>query len=190
MSDLTILNNRRARFHRLRDAKLFNGWARDCTRNRLIFESTTGGVLDPGDVVQVTIFTNQRSASFQATCTALSGAVNTLTITSGISWANSTEDMRTRVSGQTAIIEFEGGRFEVTVADVSNHGIGMHSQIEIPAGSKLCIKIPTRMGPVDCAGTVRYCRNEGNIFRIGVLLDSMSRLNSARWTSLVEDQAA
>ncbi len=80
MSDLTILNNRRARFHRLRDAKLFNGWARDCTRNRLIFESTTGGVLDPGDVVQVTIFTNQRSASFQATCTALLGAVNTLNI--------------------------------------------------------------------------------------------------------------
>ena len=190
MSDLNALVNRRARFQRLKDAKLFNGWARELSRSRIVLESSTVQTVEAGDQVQVTIVGNNCSASFQAQCTATQGTLQYLPLTSPIRWLESSEDMRVRTSGQSATVRSEIGSFEVHVVDVSPKGLGFVGAFESPRGCEIVILMARPLGVAECTGTVRYCREEDAGFRVGVLLDSMSRINSARWNSIIEADVA
>jgi hypothetical protein len=78
---------------------------------------------------------------------------------------------------------------DVEVNDVSHEGAGILCASRLDRGTQISLLVDSPAGPVACKGEVRYCKPEPeheNVFRVGLLLQEMGRLELARWTKMIE----
>lgn len=98
---------------------------------------------------------------------------------------------------RTAVVGISGCRLDAEgsfhVSDLSPKGMGIEADFEVSKGAVIRLNVTTQMGEIVVDGEVRYCRKmDGGRFRIGLSIQELSRIESAKWLKLlnVEDRAA
>jgi hypothetical protein len=203
--------NTRARFQRISDAKLFNGWVNTLSTKTTIVSVNEPIRAQPGQIFRFEVYGKGAIAVFEARLEIASGTLIAFGICSQIRAMPSKEDMRQRTQNLTALLyrapdpEVLDSRpdnrpldisataqpiTEAQVVDVSTRGVGILSTFEFDRGEMLRLVINTQWGPADCLVEVRYCKPEGERFRIGLLVQSMDRLSQGIYTRLTGRMAA
>jgi hypothetical protein len=84
------------------------------------------------------------------------------------------------------------GWLEGSIKDVSEHGLGLVTQEEIPSKSTVNAVIYAGMGVIEVKAEVRYCRkisDNPQTYRVGLRLDSLDRINSSKWNAVLQRAA-
>jgi len=185
--------NTRCRLQRLKDAKFFAGWVVDLTEEVLQLRLSTKTTLEESDNFNIEIHGTDRSAVFQAALITQDGDNLVFAVPQTIRFMPAREKARLAVRGVTGICTYQGLETAFDVSDVSLEGIGIVLPVGVLRGAHLELEIQSPHGPIQCNGHVRYCRTDPDVagwFRIGILLDDMGRLETARWARLFEYYAA
>jgi len=183
----------RTRLQRLSDAKFFSGWVTDLDETEVRVRLNVAGECEPGDQFLVEIFGNEVNASFKAGLSVSFDNQAYLTILSPIQHRAATESARLSVSDMFGNVVNEDSEVDVRVVDISRHGMGMIVRIPLTKGSQLKYKVISPVGELHGQGQVRYCRLDpsGNgLYRVGVRILELSRVDQAKWTRLIERDAA
>lgn len=192
-NDRSPFINTRCRLQRLKDAKFFAGWVRDLTKEELHLRLSTRTGLMMGDRFAVEVHGTDRSAIFTAALCSQDSEELVFRIHEQVRYLPSRERARLAVEGITGKFKYQGVDTPFSVSDVSLQGCGLVVPFQVPRGAKLTLDIDTPQGLINCSGEVRYCKQDADIpgaYRIGMLLDIMARLESARWTKLFEFYSA
>ncbi len=185
--------NTRCRLQRLKDAKFFAGWVKDFSPQELLVLLSTKTALAYGDMFSVELHGTDRSAMFNAELKSQNSDDISLKIQEQVRYMPSRERARLRIEGLGGAFNYNGVDTPFSLNDVSLAGCGIVTPYSIPRGAKLNLHIDTDQGVVKCVGEVRYCKPDGNIegaFRLGILLEPMGRLETARWNNLFEFYSA
>jgi hypothetical protein len=97
------------------------------------------------------------------------------------------EKFRTLVQNVRGSVNYEGENVDLEVLDISEQGLGLLSFAPVQTGSRVKLSLETPYGPVKVSGLVRYCRSDPKrigLYRAGLYLDEMGRLDRARWNKL------
>jgi hypothetical protein len=103
------------------------------------------------------------------------------------------ETARIRVRGCSVAIEHPGGQLRGDAVDVSLTGVGLVLSEALAPNTEVSIHLVTESGTYHPNGRVRYCRarnREKKSFRVGLVFDSLGRIDTARWRGFVELQTA
>lgn len=73
----------------------------------------------------------------------------------------------------------------VEVMDLAPNGMGLLTDFRLETGANIDLRLTTDFGELCLTATVVYCRPEDNLFRVGVKLQELSRLNQARWDQVL-----
>ncbi len=205
----------RARFQRLSDAKIFNGWVDQFYGNTVIVTTSADAPVELGDEFRVEGFGNQISVVFNAKLSSADGVTSLLhaaaavdgssarmleplkstlkmVVTSPVRYSASQESVRYQVEGMFTGIAVNGEVISAFTVDVAPNGIGAVCKTEIEPGSATTIAIQTGLGPVKAEAVVRYCRAEKDregYFRIGLMFTNMGRIERPRWERFVRELA-
>jgi hypothetical protein len=187
------LSNTRARFQRLKDAKLFTGWIRSFRKNNFVVVTPKEyeGAISDEFIFQVSGPGNV--AVFRAILDYCHGNELVLRLVSEIRFTSAAEDMRLLIEGTSGALVSDGCEFEVLVVDVSATGAAVIASVELKKGDPVELRIDSTLGQVMVKGEVKYCRSaegQSNQFRIGMSLTPDNRVDSARWQRLLSSEAA
>ena len=204
--------NTRARFQRISDAKLFNGWVNTLSTRSTIVSVSEPIKAQPGQVFRFEVYGKGAIAVFEARMEIASGTLIAFAICSQIRAMPSKEDMRQRTTNLTALVyafpqqeneldapvEYEPFDIataahpiaEAQVVDVSTKGVGLLMNLSFEKGERLRVVLNTEWGPADCRAEVRYCKPEGDRYRVGMQVESMDRLSKGIFARLVGKTAA
>lgn len=185
--------NTRCRLQRLKDAKFFAGWVKDFSQDELHIKLSTKTALMLGDTFSVEVHGTDRSAIFNAMLKGQESDDLSLSISEQVRFMPSRERARLCVEGISGVFKHNGVDTPFSVSDVSLAGCGLVAPYAIQRGTKLDLDIDTPQGHVRCVGEVRYCKPDPEIpgaYRFGMLLDTMGRLEMARWSKLFEFYSA
>lgn len=110
-------------------------------------------------------------------------------ITSQIRYSAATESVRRLVSTTSATIEIEDEEpLEVMISDVSQNGVGFVSHSKFEKGTVCKLDIFSEHGVITATGSIRYSRTDGknlHAYRTGVVFNTMSRIDEAKWRRLL-----
>lgn len=206
----------RARFNRMRDAKIFNGWVLDFAGNQIELSTSTDAVVEIGDEFRVEAFGNNISMVFNAeiedigtisleTCDVVKESSSAqvkvvsakqvtfrMRLVGQVKYSWSAESRRKRVDDLKCEVSYKGKELNCIVVDVSQQGLGVISTKKFESGEEFDVAISTKLGPVKGKATVRYCRPDADRpdhFRLGLLLEAMGRVDGPRWARFVEQAA-
>lgn len=204
-------SNSRARFQRLQDAKLFNGWVNALNSKGVIVSVAEGIGLSPGEQFRFEVFGTRAVAVFEAQLEILSGSLAAFVLSSSVRTMSSTEEMRVRTRDVSAKLflaplPLEGsGIPEVDllgtatsehpiaagdIVDISLRGLGLLSEKPLAKGERLRMEIETPWGRCEGFGEVRYCKADRSRFRVGIEITEMDRLNRGVFERLFNRTAA
>lgn len=183
--------NRRVRLQRVHDGRFFSGWVKSSKASHV----TIGGIgshdIEPNQQFALEVYGTQRTAFFYGEVTLCQGRTLTLAVTSEIKCVSPTnEDARLQVAEREITITWEGESMRAWLVDVSLNGAGFYAECELMRGDMLQLEVPTPGGRALLEGTVRYCRpaaDRNGMFRVGVRLEARDRLQSAKWTAILND---
>lgn len=183
----------RVRLQRLGDGKFFTGLLGDLTQSncRISVKKTEG--IEVGDQFVTQVFGHGASALLKGTVNAKSDEQIVMMLNEPIKLIQSSEQARIAVTDVKAILRYEGESIEAAVLDVSIGGAGLQVAQVLERGATIELAMDSPHGPVAAVGIVRYCRPEPdveNLFRVGVQLNGMSRVDGARWRRMFELDAA
>lgn len=203
--------NTRARFQRLEDAKLFSGWITGLNAKSAVVTVAGPSDLHPGQHFLFHVFGPEVTAVFQARFEVRSGNLLAFGLEGPIRTRAGCEDMRIRIHGTRATLyaaplpqdEFDemsiGGCGEkdpgielgsAQVVDVSSRGVGILVNLNFRKGDRLRIVLSTAWGPTECIAQVKYSKGEGSLFRVGLSIEEIDRLNLGRFSRLLQSFAA
>ncbi|MBX3113129.1 MAG: PilZ domain-containing protein [Fimbriimonadaceae bacterium] len=205
----------RARFQRLRDAKFFNGWIEDFSGNRLSISTHNQHAVELGDEFRFEGFGHHISVVFNARLDHIGqldlGAAGAMvsqiegsnvqvieacrttfdfTVTSPIRFAASNESVRMQMPEIYTTIDFEGRTIETFTIDVGPQGIGVILREPLPHHAMVDVTVETRLGAVNAAGCVRYCRKDpdrAGMMRCGIMFTDLGRMEKPRWERFLRD---
>ena len=185
--------NTRCRLQRIKDAKFFAGWVKDFTQSELSVKLSTKTMLAIGDAFSIEVHGTDRSAIFNARITSQENDDVVLGIHEQVRFMPARERARLCVEGISGVFNHNGVDTPFSVSDVSLAGCGLVAPYAVQRGTKLYLEVDTAQGPIKCSGEVRYCKPDIEIpgaYRLGMSLDTMSRLEMARWAKLFEFYSA
>lgn len=198
----------RARFQRLRDAKLFTGWIEDFKDNIVTISTNTNHAVQIGDEFrfegfgpQVAVVFNAKLESIGELDLATQGLITTvegtnariveakrvkleLFVSSPVRFSASTENLRMQADNTSTVLSFPGGQVAGFTIDIAKQGIGFICQKPLKAQQLVHVRIETKIGPIDAEGCVRYCvpdKDRVGMLRVGVMFTDMDRVNKPRW---------
>ena len=195
--------NARARFQRLSDAKLFNGWVSALTGKNVIVAAEEGAKVQLGQTFRFQVFGSGATAVFDARLETISDRLLAFALSTPIRAVPSSEDMRMRTRNLSALLlditegepangddDMAVAMTEARVVDVSGKGLGLHISRAYKKGAKVKVVIDTPWGQTECTGEVRYSKPEAQGFRVGLLIVEIDRLNQGRFARLLQTTAA
>lgn len=203
--------NTRARFQRLEDAKLFSGWVTGLSAKSAVVTVSGQSEIRPGQTFLFHVFGPELTAVFEARFEVRSGNLLAFGLMGPIRTRAGSEDMRLRIHGTKATLysaplpqdEYDemslGNPGEsdpgvelgtAQVIDVSSRGVGLMGTLNFMKGDRLRIVLDTPWGATECIGEVKYSKAEGKLFRIGVNIVEIDRLNHGRFGRLLQSVAA
>lgn len=183
----------RVRLQRLGDGKFFTGWLQDLTPSNCRVDCKESERLAGGDEFLVQVFGNGYTAIFKTVLNATGDNQVILDMHGNVRVLEANEQARIAVSDVKAMVRVGHESFETNVLDVSVGGVGIHSDRAIERGLQIEIAMDSPHGPVAAIGTVRYCRTDPEcppLHRVGIQLETMSRVDGARWRRMFEADAA
>lgn len=206
----------RARFQRLRDAKLFSGWIEDYYGNLVTISTNTNHAVEIGDEFRFEGYGNRVSIVFNAQLTEV-GQLDTLCeakvtsvdgtnikivearrvklvlhVSSPIRLAASHESLRMMTREIFVKLEVGERDYEGYVIDVAQQGVGLISSQTLKPKSSVRVVMDTRLGPIEALGQVRYClpdKDREGLMRIGVMFTDMDRVHRPRWDRFLSEAA-
>lgn len=187
MDEKTFLNTR-SRFQRISDARFFAGWVRELNASSIILTIAEPGDMQPGDEFMFQLNGRDSGALFPATLAMSSGEDYLFNIPEPLRLTTPCEEARVYVQDVSGILHGDSRELDVIILDVSRKGAGVLTPLPVSAGERVVLTIDTPGGSVNCAGEVRYCRNDAKVkghFRAGIMLDDMGRIERARWARLI-----
>lgn len=206
----------RARFQRLRDAKLFAGWIEDFYGNLVTISTNTNFAVEIGDEFRFEGFGNKVSIVFNAKLQAV-GQLDSmaeakvtsvdgtnvkiveakrskleLSVSSPVRLAASQESLRMQTNEVFVQISESERDYTGFVIDVGQQGIGLVSQFKLNARASVRVVMDTRLGPIEALGQVRYClpdKDRDGMNRIGIMFTDMDRVHRPRWDRYLSEAA-
>lgn len=203
--------NTRARFQRLEDAKLFSGWITGLSPKSAVVTVSGSSELRPGQHFLFHVFGPELTAVFEARFEVRSGNLLAFGLESPIRTRAGSEDMRLRIHGTRATLysaplpqeEFDemssgpSGEADpgvelgnVQVVDVSSRGVGIVGTLNFMKGDRLRVVLDTPWGNTECLAEVKYSKPEGKLYRAGLAILEIDRLNHGRFGRLLQSVAA
>jgi hypothetical protein len=194
------LLNSRSRLQRIRDAKFFNGWIKGFDDEQIHVQLASNEVLELGDIFVIEVHGADCYAMIKGKLGMVSESIAVFTFMEKPRYFPPKERVRVKVEGVSAtlgvlanpheeVAEHPMYSLEVEVNDVSHEGVGILSSSRLDRGTQISLLVDSPAGPVQCKGEVRYCKPEpehDSLYRIGILLQQMGRLELARWTKMIE----
>ncbi len=201
----------RTRFQRMTDCKFFTGWVQDFSGQRILVLSSPEVVLTTGQEFQFEVFGRETIASFQARLEfgsdsgfcSLNATVSEsimkkrvlaaadfefdFAISSAVKQRKATEEARQLIKVLEAHIVSELAKIEGTVVDTSDSGMAIVLSEKLQIGRRFDVCVETRLGQVQCEAVVRYSRANRQVpnnFRTGFQIESIDRVNRARWNQI------
>lgn len=197
--------NTRTRFQRLNDLKFFYGWVVQVDREKLTVRAFVDEEVKPGQIYVFELIGLKGSRTMAGkldNSPALEGlpteskdgasAVEMVLTFSPIRQIKASEEMKScRKSAQLLVgsIRRSSGEMDVAIADVSPSGAGLILSKELKTSEKIELVVNVNERELTLAGEVRYCNKEKaspGMFRVGIQLKELSRVDSAIWTQFME----
>lgn len=205
----------RARFQRLRDAAIFNGWVESFDGKHISVNAATDRAVLAGDVAQFELVGFGAKAIFQAQLTDVAvSSVNAdcdVQTLAGMSFLHiksatlyfdvvgtvrvipSDEPARLKSAGVSMRLLLPGGTIsQAKIIDLSLEGVGIVSEVTLEPKSSVRFVIESHLGPVCGIGEVRYCRPDPmttGYLRIGIRMGDLGRLDGQRWQRVIAEAA-
>lgn len=208
-------NGVRSRFQRLADSRFFVGWVLTFYSNLIVVRGMTDAILTPGEeyyfeihgVNAMATFTARlkkfdeldvlKNANFHFVHGADTQVISVgeldieFEITSQVRYSRAVEQYRLLVNKMTAEFECKGKVHEMTVADISPGGMGLIGETSFSMGDKGVVRVFSEFGVIHCDVDVRYSIRDPRsrvAFRTGAKIANMSRVDEAKWTSLLSSR--
>ncbi len=179
----------RARFQRLGDAKLFNGWVHDIKNESLLIRCEEECTLAPGDRLLFEVAGLNESLIFEARFRDNASGLHAFDISTVRRHFKAQETIRLAVSNMEITIFADSEQVQAIVKDISPNGLGVVLDKAIQKGEIVQIALSTSHGSIESKAEVRYCRSVGGQFRIGLQFTDMARIDKGRWIRLFEGAA-
>lgn len=204
----------RARFQRMRDAKIFNGWIDNFFGNKLEVVTSSQFPVEVGDSFRFEGFGHHITMVFQCelesinAIDALTGGLETLIegsnakvlesygatfvlkVTGQIRFAASSEAVRIKVSNLPGSVLLGPKKIHAKAVDVSPGGLGMIVEEKIDVGTDVRVNLETNFGTLTGIFQVMYCvedfRNAG-YYRSGFKIKEMDRIERPRWDRFMRE---
>jgi hypothetical protein len=191
--DLRSLVRTRARFQRLSDAKFFAGWIKEFTSEHVFVHCSDAPTVEKGQRFLFQVHGAQESAMFEAVLQDARTHDLQMEVVGAIRFLPPNEDMRVFVDGISARMKSKTIDIEALVMDVSSRGVGLLLQSKLERNQDVELTIHSPQGAVTCQARVKYCRPDTkrpDLYRAGVMLHDLSRIDQARWNRLLLPDAA
>ena len=202
--------NARARLTRVRDAKIVYGWIEDLSDQTLHLKLQSNGPIDFDEAFIFEISGVLSSVRFGAVlCRRIEvptaehpeegeaassvAHLHEFRLNSEIQSTASSQAPRFQAANMRAALTICGEVRILPIEDVAPGGIGAYSDRELQQGTLGHISIPTRLGPVEGIGEVRYCRSvpdQPGKWRVGIQFQEMGRVDKGRWDDLLLNSRA
>ncbi|OJU65605.1 MAG: hypothetical protein BGO01_01410 [Armatimonadetes bacterium 55-13] len=185
----------RIRLQRLSDSAAFGGWVRAFDKSNLLLVTDGAPSLGANDRFVMTVVGDELSASFIAdfvdTLALGAETVFHFNLISKVDYKPATEEARHRV--RECVVQLSMGA-ERSVSgvlhDVSDHGAGVLASESLAAGAVTEILLTIAGREVRLRAEVRHCSaspSAPGMYRIGLRLLEMGRMEGALWRGLAED---
>lgn len=190
--------NRRTRLQRLSDGRFFYGWIKSIKDGVVTIFTESEDLHRRGDRYALESFGIQHVAQFFGSAARSEPNYMDIAIEHPVQYLDPTpEEARTHISDLPLVLTWEGESVEGFLVDASTHGAGVVSQAYIDKGETVSLAIRVGGTTIQLKGEVRYCRKHRPLkdhFRLGLRLFPTDRLDSAKWSALVnaeyDEQAA
>jgi len=203
----------RARFQRIRDSKIFNGWIESFFGNRLEVSTATDHAVMIGDEFRFEGFGHMISVVFLAKLEAIGTFDDTmgrsaqiagsqsqiveahrttlrLVVSSPMRYANSPEAVRYKIKQMYAPVTVGSKTIEAFALDVSPAGIGLTTDEQIEPQTNVTVCIHTGLGKVTAPAVCRHSRPDEDRpgkFRAGFMFFELSRLDKPKWERFIKE---
>ncbi len=188
----------RARFQRLRDSKIFNGWIVTFFGNRLEVSTGADATLKPGDEFRFEGFGDHISVVFNTkletitpgTDQTLGKSVLLLSVASPMRYADSPESVRYRIQELKAQVEHGGKTVKGSAIDASPTGVGLSCDTEIPLKCEVKVTVVTPLGAITAKAECRHCDADPDRpgkFRAGFSFLELGRVDKPKWDRFVRE---
>ena len=202
----------RSTFQRLSDAKILLGWTERMEGYGVVIRANLQTPLYPGDRFLFRLSGRGGDAMFTARLSSVesedAAALVALAAASGTgAFLDLAEQYYTfNIEGSVQMVKAEtearysrengsvvlDGWLEGQIKDVSEHGLGILTQEEIPSKSTVKATIYAGMGVIEVNAEVRYCRKVSDnpaTYRVGLRLADLDRINTSRWNAVLQRAA-
>ena len=144
---------------------------------------------EPGEMFMIEVHGADRTVVIKAKVSMASEGIIAFTFSAEPLSLPPREKARIKVEGIGATLTSSNGAIDVEVSDISIEGCGLLSSVQVEKSSLVELLVDSPAGPIDCRGEVRYCKNDSEmpgLYRIGLLLQPLGRLEQARWNKMIE----
>ena len=184
----------RCRLSRHKDAKFVNGWVEYFRGESLIVTTEDHMGSETGDKFYVEAYGSKAKACMNAVLRSASAEEGkpfklSLQLEGHLQVVDNSEASRVLVDQMQAKVTYGGTTFIAKVRDVSIKGVGLVTDSEIAKGAQIALEMDTPVGPVTAQGIVKHVRADHGKFRVGVELQSFTRLDGSRWRKLLGEAA-
>lgn len=202
----------RARFQRLKDSKLFNGWIDQMAGNRVVLGLTGSQVPSEGDEYRVEGYGHLVSVVFLAKLESISSdaarasspfAISAETeteavqpshmrlnflVSSAVRMVESQETVRYKLKNIAVQMVVDGALESGTAIDASFTGIGVRINKPVKQGDQTTMSVATPLGTVSVSAECRHCREDSENpgqFRAGFQFLEFGRVDKPKWERFI-----
>lgn len=207
----------RVRLQRMADCALFEGWVTNISPDRVIVrmlaekgvigsQAFFAEIIGRETTVQLNLtFTGTEDVDVLSSIQLISAATGSYSIMEAqeleyefaidrvLKVIPSKEPYRRRVEDFAASIQYAGMESEVEVVDVSDGGVGVMLDCELPIGTEVTLVLNTRVGFVNLNGVVMRSnrpRIDAQAYLTGIATKPATRIDQAKWNQFMVSAAA
>lgn len=194
------------------DGVIITGWVENVFGNQIEVKTSDDVFVQIGEMFRFELHGPKISAVFEASVAgveqydsgssgvsyAISGSsakvieadwvVLRFTIQGQFRFANAIKAFRVQVKGISVDFKLNGTVVKGDLQDVGEFGFSALIRQEIMPGTKLVADIATTLGNVTASAAVRYCGPaKDGLYRVGVELQEMGRLDRPRWKRYISE---
>lgn len=175
----------RARFQRVTDARIYNGWTVEFTEYFVILNTESAVAIEKGDEFHIEIMGKNHRAICRAVLIETAAQKLTFRVVGAPQTTKAHEGVRLVAKNIGAKLKFEDTEAEADVLDIAPSGVGLNLPFRVSRGDLCKVVLTTQTGEIDFEGEVRYCRaledTDPEQFRVGVQFKDIDRIQRARW---------
>ncbi|MFW5698033.1 MAG: PilZ domain-containing protein [Fimbriimonadaceae bacterium] len=206
----------RCRFHRMKDARIFNGWIISFMGRNITVRVATDAPLAIDEEFRFETYGDKMLATFAASLREIhnfqlltDGLLNQIEgsdskiITANsieirlqtlgdIRFNTSPESVRFRVDQWPCNVSQNGQSFQAQILDIGRNGVAISSTSVCEPGSNAKVEVHAPHGVTRAEATVKYCRSNPDRpseYRIGLEFGELGRIDKQRWESEIRNSA-